>query len=125
MTIFDLYNRYIRGFTDADRQQLGRIERMLDAVLNQGATELINVTALLAAVERETAIDKSVLALVQGLAKSQADLSQQLKDAIAANDPVAMAAVQKAIDDSVAAITANADSLSAAVTANTEVAPTV
>jgi len=84
---------------------------------------MINVAALQAAVAAETTVDKSVLTLIQGLVASQQSLSTQLAAAIAANDPVALAAVQSAIDASVATMTDNAAQLSAAVTANTP-APT-
>jgi enamine deaminase RidA (YjgF/YER057c/UK114 family) len=61
------------------------------------------------AVQRNTAVDDSVLAMVQGIV-------QQLKDAQAANDPTAIAELISALD-------ANTQKMSDAVTANTPAAP--
>jgi hypothetical protein len=62
-----------------------------------------------AAVAAEKTVEDSVITLL-------GQISQQLKDAIAANDPAAMQAVVDQID-------ANAKSLSDAVTANTPASP--
>lgn len=62
-----------------------------------------------AAVTAEKTVDDSIVALLNSIA-------QQLKDAIANNDPAAMQAV---VDQ----ITANSKELSDAVTANTPAAP--
>lgn len=63
---------------------------------------------LKAAVTRNTSVDDSVLALLQGI-------SQQLKDAQAANDP-------QAITDIIAQLDANTQKMTDAVTANTPAA---
>lgn len=63
---------------------------------------------LKAAVTRNTSVDDSVLALLQGI-------SQQLKDAQAANDP-------QAIADVIAQLDANTQKMTDAVTANTPAA---
>jgi len=63
-----------------------------------------------AAVAAEKTVEDSVLALLSGLA-------QQLKDAIASNDHVAMQAV-------VDSLNTNAAAMAAAVTANTPTPPT-
>lgn len=60
------------------------------------------------AVTRNTSVDDSVLALLQGI-------SQQLKDAQAANDP-------QAITDIIAQLDANTQKMTDAVTANTPAA---
>jgi hypothetical protein len=62
-----------------------------------------------AAVAAEKTVEDSVLALLSGLA-------QQLKDAIANNDPAAMQAV-------VDSLNSNASAMAAAVTANTPAPP--
>ncbi len=100
------------------RAQLDRIEAALGAT---GAL-MINVSALLAAVAREKTVDDSILALVTQMAANQVSLSKQLADAIANNDPVAMAAVQKQLDDSATKMTENADAIAASVLANTPAA---
>lgn len=102
---------------------LARIEQKLDAIIQKEERIMLNVAALLLAVQRETAVDLSILTLVKTMAASQADLAKQLAEAIAANDPIAIAAVQKAIDDSAIAINANADTLAAAVVENTPAVP--
>lgn len=84
---------------------------------------MINVDALAASVANNTSVEQSALVLIQGFAASQADLAKQLADAIANNDPVALAAVQKTIDDSVTALDLGDAALAAAVTANTPAAP--
>jgi hypothetical protein len=88
------------------------VMRRLDALLDQTGLildrqELIMATMddLKAAVSRNTSVDDSVLALLQGI-------SQQLKDAQAANDP-------KAIADVIAQLDANTQKMTDAVTANT------
>lgn len=91
------------------------VMRRLDAILDQTGLildrqELIMATMddLKAAVSRNTSVDDSVLALLQGI-------SQQLKDAQAANDP-------QAIADVIAQLDANTQKMTDAVTANTPAA---
>jgi len=62
------------------------------------------------AVANQSTVEDSVVTLLNGI-------NQQLKDAIASNNPAALDAV-------VASITANTTKLSDAVTANTPVTPT-
>jgi hypothetical protein len=104
-------------------QALGRIEAALSEVLNMERRMAINVQNLIDAVAQETTVDQSILALVAGIAQQNKDLAKQLADAIAANDPTAIAAVQKAIDDSAATILANSKALQDAVAANTPPPP--
>ncbi len=61
-------------------------------------------------VARNTSLEQSAVTLIQGIA-------QQLKDALAANDPAALT-------DLTNQLSASADALAAAVTANTPAAPT-
>jgi hypothetical protein len=82
----------------------------------------IDVSALIAEVQRETSVEKGALKVIQTMASTQASLSQQLADAIAANDPAKLAAVQAAIDQSVQTMKANDDELAAAIVANTPAA---
>lgn len=91
------------------------VMRRLDALLDQTGLildrqELImaSMDDLKAAVSRNTNVDDSVLALLQGI-------SQQLKDAQAANDP-------QAIADVIAQLDANTQKMTDAVTANTPAA---
>lgn len=77
----------------------------LDTINHKLESIMANMTDLTAAVARETDAENSVITLLQGI-------SQQLKDAQAANDPAAL-------DAAIAAIDANTARLSAAATANT------
>lgn len=91
----------------------------LDQIFQEIKQMKLDVTKLIAAVAKLTSVDQSVLALISTIAANQKDLAKQLADALAANDPVATAAVQKAMDDSADSISAQADALSKAVTDNT------
>ena len=103
----------------SENAALARIEQKLDAASLLENHLMINVSALTAAVARETTVGESVLALLTSMAAAQVELARQLAEAIAANDPVALAAVQKAIDDSATQMTTHADAIVAAVQANT------
>jgi hypothetical protein len=95
----------------------------LQLLLAQGKTQMLNVASLTTSVANNTSVVGSALTLIQGFATSQAALSKQLADAIAANDPVALAAVQDAIDSGVAQLNQSDTDLAAAVAANTPAAP--
>jgi hypothetical protein len=114
----------------ATAKQVAQLQTTMNAVLAalqtliaQGKTEMLNTTALTAQVAANTTVEGSALTLIQGFAASQAALSAQLAAAIANNDPVALAAAQKAIDDSVAALGTSDSALAAAIAANTPAAP--
>jgi molecular chaperone GrpE (heat shock protein) len=87
---------------EATAERLCRIEQMLGALME---TIMATMDDLKAAVQRNTEVDSSVTTLLQGI-------SQQLKDAKAANDPAAIQAVIDQLDK-------NTSTLSDAVTANT------
>lgn len=77
-----------------------------DDKLNKKVNKLMaTMNDVLAAVERNTSIDDSVLAMLEGL-------SQQLKDAQASNDPAAMDEVIRKLD-------ANTQKMTEAVSKNT------
>ena len=91
---------------------MATLKQMQDAV-NELKTDVAN----------ETAVDQSVLTLLQGQAAELAAIKQQLADAVASGDS---AAIQASIDDLTnlhTTMTANAASLAAAVTANTPADP--
>jgi hypothetical protein len=100
-------------------QRVSAVETQLTLLVAQGKTSMINTDALTAEIARNTSVEQSALTLIQGMAAQQKALSQQLADAIASGDPAKLAAAQKALDDSTAALTANDDALAAAVAANT------
>jgi chromosome segregation ATPase len=103
--------------------RLARIEAGQQTIAKQENSMALNVSTLTAAVAKLNDAEASALKLIQMIAVNQQALAQQLKDAIAANDPAALAAVQQAIDDSAAQVLADADALSAAVVANTPAGP--
>lgn len=77
------------------------------------------VAKLTADVAAETALDQSIITLIQGDAAIIADLRSQLAAAIAANDPAALQAVVDSMDSAHATMTANATAAAAAVVAGT------
>jgi len=92
----------------ADRK-IEELSQKLDRIIQKQEIIMATLVDIQAAVAAEKTVEDSVLALLAGLA-------QQLKDAIAANDPVAMQAV-------VDSLNSNAAAMASAVTANTP-APT-
>jgi hypothetical protein len=105
----------------AIRASLARLEIALNTVSQLEGATAMDVTKLTAQVTQNTSIVGSALVLIQGLSEQQKALAKQLADAIAAGDPVALAAAQKAIDDSANALAASDADLAAAITANTPV----
>jgi hypothetical protein len=89
---------------------LRRIYRLFATVIYNQERIMATLADIQAAVAAEKTVEDSVVALL-------GQISQQLKDAIAANDPAAMQAVVDQID-------AHTQALSDAVTANTPAAPT-
>lgn len=80
-----------------------------DKILKKVNKLMATMQDLKAAVERNTSVDDSVLALLSGI-------SQQLKDAQAQNDPAA-------IDEVIRQLDANTQKMTDAVTANTAEEP--
>jgi hypothetical protein len=98
----------IHHFDEATVEQLCRIERKLDLILDNQEYIMATMEDLKASVQKNTDAEASVIALLKGI-------SQQLKDAQAANDPAAIQAVIDQID-------ANTAAAAAAVVANTPAA---
>lgn len=95
--------------SNAVLQRLDVICQKLDRLIERQNIIMATMTDLQAAVTRETDAENSVVALLEGI-------SQQLKDAKAANDPAAL-------DKVIADIDANTAKMALAVTANTAPAP--
>lgn len=91
-------------------ERLDAIDAAIAQLKTQGEQIMATLADITAAVAAEKTVEDSVITLLQ-------QLSQMLKDAIAANDPVAMQAV---VDQ----LNANAKTLSDAVVANTPTPPT-
>lgn len=89
-------------------ERLCRIEEKLDIILDTQEIIMATMDDLKASVQKNTDAEASVITLLKGI-------SQQLKDAQAANDPAAIQAVIDQID-------ANTAAAAAAVVANTPAA---
>ena len=90
----------------ADKSALDRIEQKLQQILSKENIMSQELDALISEVARNTTVEKSALAAIQGLSAKLAD---------AGNDPVKLAKLR-------ADLAANDDELAAAVIANTPAA---
>jgi len=82
---------------------------LLKTILEKEKATMATLADIKAKVDAEKTVEDSIVTLLTSV-------SQQLKDAIASNDPAAMQAIADELD-------ANTAALSAAVTANTPAAP--
>lgn len=98
------YHHHVEARFEVMRR-LDALDSKIDLILRNQEISMATMDQLKAAVQRNTDVDSSVITLLQGI-------SQQLKDAQAANDP---SAIQTVIDQ----IDANTKAMSDAVTANT------
>jgi len=87
----------------------GKLDKLLTRLIGQGVVMMATLDDIKQAVADEKTVEDSVLALLT-------NVEQQLKDAIAQNDPAAMQAV---VDQ----IAANKRAMADAVAANTAAAP--
>jgi len=87
----------------------GKLDKLLTRLIGQGVVMMATLDDIKQAVADEKTVEDSVLALLT-------NVEQQLKDAIAQNDPAAMQAV---VDQ----IAANKRAMADAVAANTPAAP--
>ena len=88
--------------------------------LSKGVNKLmIDVSALVVEVSADTDVISSAIAVLAALEQSQTDLSAQLAAAIASNNPTALDAAQKALDNSVIQMATNRQALAAAIAAGT------
>jgi hypothetical protein len=102
--MFTFYHHYI-----PDTEQLNRIEKKLNTLIKQEAAQMATLEDLTTEVQQNGDAVASAVTLLNGL-------TQQLQDAISANDPAAI----QALADS---LSANTQSLADAVIANTPAAP--
>jgi hypothetical protein len=114
----NLYHHFPSESEILDR--LDYIQQTLDLILKvQRRTEnemTLDFTNMVAAAAAQSTVTNSVLQTLSDLAAKVADLSTQLAAAIAANDPVAQAAVQTQLDALAKGISDNDDKLAAAIT---------
>lgn len=80
---------------------------------------MIDTSRLLTAVRAEQDKTRSLIALVQTQTAIMKDLSQQLKDAIAQNDPTAMQRIQADLDSAASSLTIESQEVQQAIDENT------
>ena len=115
-------NIVVHRYDHADsevRQRLIRLEVALKGVVAKQERLMIDTSKLLAAVAEEKTETASLRALADALTTAMKDLSAQLAAAIAANDPVAIAQVQKDLDQATAELSTDSQATKDAVAANT------
>lgn len=86
--------------------ELSIIRRLLFFIIQQEATELTDLTTLTADVAANTAETATVVADLASLKAVAVDLQTKLDAALAANDPVAVAALSAQIEKNTADLTA-------------------
>lgn len=92
---------------------------MLSLVLKNQEKIMIDTKAILAAVAEERTENASLRALVVAQNKVISDTASQLKDALAANDPAALAQVQTDLDQAAADLSTDNAATKDAIAANT------
>lgn len=92
------------------KRELGYLTRTVEKMM-------IDVSKIKAAADRANAGIESVLAVLMALTGQVKDLSKQLADAIAANDPVAQKAVQDQLNTLAVGLDVESDRIAAATAA--------
>lgn len=108
------------------RQVHGRLDQIAKAMnsINQRMeTIMINTKDALAAVQQQTTDNASLRTLLSQVSTKLSTVSQQLADAIAANDPAAMAAAQADLDQITQLANTDDAATKAAIQANTPADP--
>jgi predicted nucleic acid-binding Zn-ribbon protein len=103
-------------------QKLDDLERKEDTMSKEIDLLKSNIATLVADVAAEKTVIDSAVAAISGLTSQQAVLSQQLADAIAANDPAAIQAAADAIAAQNQAVVDATAALAAAIPASTPAA---
>jgi hypothetical protein len=106
----------------AQAETLAQIKTSIDLLIRGVNMLTINTADLVASTAKNTTVIGSALNVINGFSAQLGAISAQLAAALAANDPVALAAVQTTIDQSKAAIDASDTDLAAAIAANTPAA---
>lgn len=94
-----------------------KLDLVLSAELKMENEMALDFTKMIAATTAQTTVTNGVLQVLKDTSAKIADLSAQLAAALAANDPVAQAAVQKQLDDLATGIQTNDDAIAAAIVA--------
>lgn len=97
--------------------RVGKLEADNVTIKLQEKQMKLDTTALIASVKKITDVKDGAIATLKAVAANLASLAQQLKDAIAAGDPVAMAAAQADLDAAAKTLNTDADELGGAIAA--------
>ena len=119
MKLFSITHDHFYHQDKATADQLSWIIRGLGAITRQVERLMIDTSKVLAAVEAEKTQVASLIALANGQTAAMKDLAAKLADAIAANDPAAMAQVQADLDKAADELGTETAAVSAAIAANT------
>jgi hypothetical protein len=105
--------------SEGTAERLRRLSQMLSVILDNQESIMIDTSKIIASVAAEKTKVDSLIALANGQSATMKDLSKQLADAIAANDPAAMAQVQADLDKAASDLDTETASVTAAIDANT------
>jgi len=119
---FNCNNRLILRKLDTIIEILDTIRGKEDITMAQIDDLKANIDALISSVTAEGTVIASAVAAIKGLTDQQAVLSQQLADAIAAGDPVAIQAAADAIAAQNQLVIDQTEQLAAAIPAGTPAA---
>lgn len=113
----DLYHHF------EDRDEVMRrfdvLEGKTDLSLEKVESIMIDTSKLLESARKQSTENASLRALISSVKTQLATTKEELAAAIAANDPAAIAAAQKDIDDTVALLDADDADTAAALSENT------
>lgn len=93
---------------------------LLQQILEETEMSRIDMSRLLAAIEKQQSVDDSIIALLQGTIQTQRDLSKQLADAMESGNQADLQNVQTQLDAMADTLEHNTAKVVAAVTANTD-----
>lgn len=117
------YHHYDIKFQLAILEKLDLLNHQNKKIMSTLADVQAKVVQLTQKVTDETSVIESAITLIGGFNQTLADIKQQLADAIAQNDPVAMQAVVDSIDQTIVSIDTEKAKLADAVVAGTPAAP--
>lgn len=127
------FSRGDNDFRELQQRIMDELQTMNDKLDRMGTSNLevrrkvaqmaIDTAGILAAVAKEVTENASLRVLVAAQSAAVAQAAADLKAALAANDPAALAAVQADLDKAAADLSANDADTAAALAANTTPAP--
>ena len=118
MRIFTVEHHHYHHLDRPLAEALVQIHSLLGALQSSVNQMQIDTSKLLAEVARQKTDNDSLRALVQAQTTAMAQISQKLADAIEAEDPVALQAVQTDLDKATTDLSLDSDKTEAALNAN-------